>query len=144
MGKLYCIIGKLASGKSTVRDKVCEAMPHITPLPEHCTANLSKGSYIAVARPNETKALKKLYGENNVIVIMITVNDGIRLMRAVSREMMQENPDYNGLCEKYLADEYDFKDVEYDYSFANENVFECVAHIRETIKVERKANCRRI
>ena len=52
--------------------------------------------------------IKKYFGEDRVIPIYIEVEDGIRLLRALKREMKQGQPKYAELCRRFLADEEDF------------------------------------
>lgn len=58
-------------------------------------------------------SIKKYFEENmkvNVIPIYIEVDDGIRLERALKREMQQEKPKYEELCRRFLADSKDFSE----------------------------------
>ena len=43
-----------------------------------------------------------------VLPIYIEVDDGIRLTRALEREKRQENPKYEEMCRRFLADQRDF------------------------------------
>lgn len=52
--------------------------------------------------------IRKFFGEDRVIPIYIEVEDGTRLLRALKREMKQEQPKYAELCRRFLADEEDF------------------------------------
>ena len=87
-------------------------------------------------------AVKK-YFENNekvkVIPIYIEVDDGIRLERALKREREQENPKYEELCRRFLADSKDFSEEKIKESgitkrFQNNNIDECVQEIIDYIK----------
>ena len=40
--------------------------------------------------------------------IYIQVDDGVRLSRALEREMRQEHPKYEEMCRRFLADQQDF------------------------------------
>ena len=58
-------------------------------------------------------SIKKYFEKNmkvNVIPIYIEVDDGIRLERALKREMQQEKPKYEELCRRFLADSKDFSE----------------------------------
>ena len=44
----------------------------------------------------------------NIISLLIKVDDGIRLQRALDREKMEESPKYQELCRRFLADSIDF------------------------------------
>ena len=46
----------------------------------------------------------------NIISLLIKVDDGIRLQRALDREKMEESPKYQELCRRFLADSIDFSE----------------------------------
>lgn len=74
----------------------------------------------------------------NVIPIYIEVDDGIRLERALKREMEQENPKYEEMCRRFLADSDDFAEDKILESgikkrFKNINIDECVQEIIDYI-----------
>ncbi len=50
----------------------------------------------------------KFYGIENIISILIKVDDGIRLQRALDREKREKDPKYQELCRRFLADSIDF------------------------------------
>ena len=52
----------------------------------------------------------KFYGMENIISLLIKVDDGIRLQRALDREKMEESPKYQELCRRFLADSIDFSE----------------------------------
>lgn len=70
--------------------------------------DLQKGDYMMITTLESYNALKKYFGEEYVIALYINVDDGIRLQRALSREMSQENPNYQEMCRRFLADAEDF------------------------------------
>ena len=89
-------------------------------------------------------AVKK-YFENNekvkVIPIYIEVDDGIRLERALKREREQENPKYEELCRRFLADSKDFSESKIIESgikrrFQNINLEDCVKEIIEYVELQ--------
>lgn len=54
------------------------------------------------------EAIKSHYSSDNIVPIYIEVEDGIRLMRALEREMRQDSPRYDEMCRRFLADKEDF------------------------------------
>ena len=52
----------------------------------------------------------KFYGIENIISILIKVDDGIRLQRALDREKREKAPKYQELCRRFLADSVDFSE----------------------------------
>lgn len=87
-------------------------------------------------------AVRKYFVNNenvNLIPIYIEVDDGVRLERALKREREQENPKYEELCRRFLADSKDFSEEKIKESgitkrFQNNNIEECVQEIIEYIK----------
>lgn len=78
--------------------------------------------------PAGYEKLSAHFGKEHVIPIYIYVEDGVRLLRALSREMGQENPRYDEMCRRYLSDCSDFAkiDVAEDVTrFVNDNVEKC-------------------
>lgn len=96
------------------------------------------GSYVAIKDPKGAKALKEYYGEENVVTILVTVDDGIRLMRALTREMSQKNPNYEEICERFLKEQKAFKDVAADFVVENSDVTEAVNQLKKILKSNRK------
>ena len=71
--------------------------------------------------------------------IYIEVDDGVRLIRAVKREMEQENPHYEELCRRFLADEEDFceeniKKAGIKKRYENNSLERCIEEIVEDIR----------
>lgn len=52
----------------------------------------------------------KFYVIENIISLLIKVDDGIRLQRALDREKREENPKYQELCRRFLADSIDYSE----------------------------------
>ena len=48
------------------------------------------------------------YGKENIIPIYIELDSGIRLQRALNREIQQQEPKYEEMCRRFLADQQDF------------------------------------
>ena len=77
-----------------------------------------------------------LHKFGKVLPIYLEVDDGIRLQRAINREMMQEFPKYEEMCRRFLADAEDFseekmKETGIRMRFNNENLMECLDNIKE-------------
>ena len=69
---------------------------------------LDKHSYIMIGTLEAYQKVAEYYGEENVVPILIVVDDGIRLQRALNRERNQLTPRYQEMCRRFLADEADF------------------------------------
>lgn len=50
----------------------------------------------------------RYYKKGLLVPIYLEVEDGIRLQRALNRELQQADPKYKELCRRFLADEEDF------------------------------------
>ena len=69
---------------------------------------------------------------------MIELDDGIRLRRALDREMAQDQPKYDEMCRRYLADTADFspekkKEAGIEKEFLNDDLDVCIAELKEYI-----------
>lgn len=70
--------------------------------------NLERADYLTIGTLESYEKLRDYYGEVAVVPLYVTVDDGLRLERALSRERQQAVPNYAELCRRYLADEADF------------------------------------
>ena len=96
--------------------------------------------YIIIGTLEAYKKFIGYFGEEHIMPIYIEVDDGVSLIRAVKREMEQENPHYEELCRRFLADAKDFSEENIRKSgitrrFANNGEFDdCVDEIRQALK----------
>ena len=72
--------------------------------------DLEHSNYLIIGTVESYRKLKEYYGEAYLVPIYIEVEDGMRLQRALERELRQENPKYEELCRRFLADEKDFSE----------------------------------
>ena len=72
--------------------------------------DLSSYSYVMIGTLEAYDQLSKFYGEDKVLPVMIELDDGVRLQRALDREKAQDHPKYEELCRRYLADAQDFSE----------------------------------
>lgn len=82
--------------------------------------------------------MKKLF-KNKLIPIYIEVEDGTRLERALKREKEQEEPKYEELCRRFLADSIDFSEENLKRAgiskrFENINLDKCLKEIMDEIQ----------
>lgn len=193
-GKIFCLMGKSASGKDTVYSEVRKSFDELGlrqlvmyttrpkrvgeedgheynfVTPEELEAMDSAGKVIErrdydtiygiwsyaivnddqlssdqdyVIKEETPEGYEKLaahFGSEHVIPIYIYVEDGVRLLRALSREMGQDRPRYDEMCRRYLSDCGDFAEIDADKSmmrFVNDNIEKCsediVSYIRDTL-----------
>ena len=72
--------------------------------------NLAAHDYLVIGTLESYAGMKKCYGAENLVPIYIEVEDGERLSRALSRERQQEQPKYEEMCRRFLADQKDFSE----------------------------------
>lgn len=194
MGKLYCLLGKSASGKDTLYKKLIEdetlalkSVVTYTTRPKrdgeeegreyhftdekklselrerglvaeervyHTVAgdwyyftadegdlDLTGGDRLMIATPAAFKALRKYLGSEKTVPLYITLDDGERLSRALTRERSQKEPRYAELCRRFLADEADFSEdnlkdagITGDDHYENTDLDACLLKITERIR----------
>ena len=101
--------------------------------------DLSNQDYLLIGTVEAYANLKKYFGEDKVCPILIDIDDGERLQRALTRERKQESPKYEELCRRFLADARDFSEEKLAEAgittrFYNEKLSECVRQIESYIK----------
>ena len=72
--------------------------------------NLENGSYLMMGTLESYRKMREYYGAEALVPIYIQVEDGLRLKRALEREMSQSHPNYSEMCRRFLADQEDFKE----------------------------------
>ena len=163
MGKIFCVMGKSASGKDTIYRGLLthkelslrRVIPYTTrPIRDgevdgdtyfFCTEKQVKelqdagkiielrtyhtvygpwkyftvddgqfdeqtGNYLMIGTLETYGKIRTYFGEDRVIPIYIEVEDGERLIRAILREREQEEPKYEEMCRRFLADAEDFSE----------------------------------
>ncbi len=96
--------------------------------------DLENNDYIIIGTPESFVKTREYFGEDKVIPVLLEVDDGVRLQRALNRERRQKNPKYQELCRRYLADEEDFskekiREAGISLIFSNENLEKCLSEI---------------
>ena len=114
-GVEYFFINEKELNKFEKEDKVIEKRVYHTVHGDwyYCTINdeqidLESNNYLLITTLESYKSLKDYFGEDKVYPLYIHVEDGIRLQRALDREKNQENPNFDELCRRFLADNSDF------------------------------------
>lgn len=96
--------------------------------------NLEKNNYLLIGTPDSYLSMRDFFGKEIVIPILIELDDGIRLQRALDREKQQQEPKYDEMCRRFLADAKDFSEeklaeCELSVRFQNNELKECIASI---------------
>lgn len=95
----------------------------------------SDHNYLAIGTLESYVKLRNHFGEDKVFPLYIEVEDGIRLSRALDREMKQERPRYQEMCRRFLADSEDFSEEKLSEAgierrFLNTDLDKCIDEIK--------------
>lgn len=71
--------------------------------------DLERENYLMIGTLESYERMQAYFGRDRLIPIYVSVDDGVRLERALEREKMQKAPKYQELCRRFLADDEDFK-----------------------------------
>lgn len=90
--------------------------------------------YIMIGTPEAYLKMKDYFGEDKMLPVMIELDDGVRLERALNRERKQEHPRYEEMCRRFLMDSEDFSEEKIQAAgisrrFQNDNLENCLAEI---------------
>ena len=144
-GVEYFFINEKELNKFEKEDKVIEKRVYHTVHGDwyYCTINdeqidLESNNYLLITTLESYKSLKDYFGDDKVYPLYIHVEDGIRLQRALDREKNQENPNFDELCIRFLADNRDFSKenlsaLEINEFYTNKELEECINNIKKDI-----------
>lgn len=87
--------------------------------------------------------ISKYFGRDKVIPILIELDDGERLQRALDREKSQDQPKYEELCRRFLADKEDFSQEKIAQAgitkcFVNSDLKKCIEEIASYIQANKE------
>lgn len=96
--------------------------------------DLKKHNYIIIGTLESFVKTAEYFGRDRILPILLEVDDGLRLQRALDRERSQEEPKYQELCRRFLADAEDFseekqKEAGITLKFSNENLDKCLSQL---------------
>ncbi len=91
-------------------------------------------NYIMIGTLQAYLKMKDYFGEDKMLPVMIELDDGVRLERALSRERKQKQPRYQEMCRRFLADSEDFSEEKIQAAgicrrFKNEDLESCLEEI---------------
>ena len=72
--------------------------------------DLDHYDYITIGTLESFVKVRDHYGPDKVVPVLIELDDGIRLTRALEREKRQEHPKYEEMCRRFLADSEDYSE----------------------------------
>lgn len=101
--------------------------------------DLSKNSYIVIGTLESYEKTATYFGKDAMLPILIDLDDGVRLQRALNREKKQKEPKYEEMCRRFLADSKDFSDENIKKAgvntrFYNDNLKRCTKQIIKYIQ----------
>ena len=101
--------------------------------------DLERYSYIMIATLEAYGQIQKFYGADSVLPVLIELDDGVRLQRALDREKAQDQPKYEEMCRRFLADAEDFAEEKIHQAgierrFNNDELNNCLEEIMVYLK----------
>ena len=72
--------------------------------------NAAGQQYLDIGTLESYVKLKQYFGSGHLVPLLIETDDGIRLERALKRERKQQEPQYEEMCRRFLADAADFSE----------------------------------
>lgn len=100
--------------------------------------DLLNNDYLMIGTIESYLRTKEYFGADQVVPIMIELDDGIRLQRALDREKCEPKPRYEEMCRRFLADSVDFsqdkkKEAGITKEFYNQDLEQCLQEIEAYI-----------
>lgn len=101
--------------------------------------DLNSQSYIMIGTLEAYEKISRFYGKDKVLPVMIELDDGVRLQRALERERAQDSPRYEEMCRRFLADAEDFSkenlaEAGIEETFNNDDLNQCLGNITAYLK----------
>ena len=72
--------------------------------------DLDAHDYLGIGTLESYEKLRAFYGSGALVPIYVETDDETRLLRAIRREMKQEEPNLKEVCRRFLADSEDFSE----------------------------------
>jgi len=96
-------------------------------------------NYLMIGTIESYEKSRDYFGREKMIPVLIDLDDGERLQRALDRERAQDEPQYEELCRRFLADLKDFSREKVEAAgierrFYNDDIDKCLSEIMEYIK----------
>lgn len=96
--------------------------------------------YLMIGTLEAYRKLQEYFGMDRLLPVMVELEDGLRLRRALDRELSQECPKYGEMCRRFLADSEDFSEEKIAQAniarrFVNEDLEQCLDEIKDYIRV---------
>jgi guanylate kinase len=100
------------------------------------------GDSILIASPQQYQALKTFFenSDKRIIPLYIYIDDGTRMQRLISREMLEREPNYSEICRRYESDKKDFEIMNNERRFLNYALRDCVEELKKYIQEVQNAD----
>ena len=101
--------------------------------------DLAHASYLMVGTLESYRAMQRYFGAEALVPVLVELEDGARLKRALEREMAMEKPRYEEMCRRFLSDAKDFSEENIRAAgigvrFVNDDLDACLDRIRQYIR----------
>lgn len=101
--------------------------------------NLQEADYLIIGTLEAYRMFRENFGAEKVLPVLVELDDGVRLQRALDRERKQRKPRYDEMCRRFLADSEDFsaeklREAGNPRSFYNDDLERCLEEIAAYIK----------
>lgn len=101
--------------------------------------DLAEQNYLMIGTLEAYEKMITYYGREAILPVYIELDDGVRLQRALDRELGQEKPKYEEMCRRFLADSADFSEEKLAAAgiqerFENTDLTKCLKDITKYLK----------
>lgn len=99
----------------------------------------ARGDFCMIGTLEAYVSIRNFFGEKQVLPVLIQLDDGERLQRALDRERSEGKPRYEEMCRRFLADSEDFSEEKIRQAgitrrFSNDDLEQCLAEVTEYIR----------
>lgn len=106
------------------------------------SVDLDSSDYVVIGTIEAYEKLRDYYSKDCVVPIYLEIEDGLRLSRALERERSEDNPKFEEMCRRFLADSKDFseerqREAGIDHKFFNEDLERCTKEIIEFVRTSK-------
>ena len=100
---------------------------------------LAEADYLIIGTLEAYEKLRRYFGDEAVLPVLVTLDDGVRLQRALEQERSQKTPKYEEMCRRFLADSEDFSGEKLlaagnPRSFYNDDLDTCIGEIENYLR----------
>ena len=101
--------------------------------------DLTTKNYFMIGTLEAYEKMIAYFGTEAILPVYIELDDGVRLQRALDRELRQEKPKYEEMCRRFLADSADFSEEKLAAAgirdrFENTDLTKCLKDITKYLK----------